>query len=63
MSDPKGKPVFPTLRKADETRRVAARQSAGAMMGRFVVLLQNGKSTIPFVELAILFGFLALVFA
>ena len=35
----------------------------GAKLAWFAVLFQNGKATVPYVELTILLGFLVLVFA
>jgi hypothetical protein len=63
MCDVNGRPDFPALRQPDETPRFAARQSISAKMAWFKVLFQNGKPTVPYVELLLLLGLLALVFA
>jgi hypothetical protein len=62
MSDLNSRPDFPALRKPDETCDPVARQRLSAGLARFAALFKSGKPTVPYVELLLLLGLLALVF-
>ena len=63
MCNVNGRPDFPALRQPDETGCFPARQRFGAKLARFATLFKRGTPTVPYVELVVLFGFMALVFA
>ncbi len=56
------RPEFPALRQPDEMRGFTARENLSARLDLFSVISKNGKPTVPFAELIILLGVLALVF-
>jgi hypothetical protein len=62
MCDVNSRPNFPALRQPDETSGLAAWQSISAKVTWCAVLFKQMTPTVPYVELLLLLGFLALVF-